>query len=142
MNIMELNQQDSCVTTTGDTIQVPLGLLGFEQVKSYSLLFKPDEEPFLWFQMNEGGRQAFLVVSPFLVVPEYQPDISKDDVEFLELRSPEDSLLLNIVTLRKDGKATINLKGPIIINRRSLIGKQVIPNNASQYALNHPLPVS
>jgi flagellar assembly factor FliW len=36
----------------------------------------------------------------------------------------------------------VNLKGPIVINRRTLIGKQVIINNAAQYSLNHPLAAS
>jgi len=34
------------------------------------------------------------------------------------------------------------LKGPIVINRRTLIGKQIIPVNASEYAIRHPLPLS
>jgi len=36
----------------------------------------------------------------------------------------------------------VNLKGPIVINRRTLIGKQVILNNASRYSLHHPLAAS
>jgi len=44
--------------------------------------------------------------------------------------------------LRNAGQATINLKGPIVINRRTWIGKQVIPVNAAQYPTQHPLPLS
>jgi flagellar assembly factor FliW len=75
-------------------------------------------------------------------VPDYQPDIAEADVKFLELTTPADALLVNIVTLRGDGQATINLKGPVVINRHTMVGKQVIPNNAAQYSLHHPLPVS
>ncbi len=123
-------------------IQLPFGLLGFERVKNYVLLANPQEEPFMWLQMLDNGRKAFLVVSPFLIVPDYQPDIPKDDVEFLGLNDPTDALVYNICTLRGPGQATINLRGPVIINRHTLIGKQVIPVNAAQYALTHPLPVS
>src|SRR5690606_5156352 len=98
---------------------------------------RPDEEPFMWFQMLDGAKQSFLVISPQFVLPEYQPDISDDDAAFLALTDPQDALLLNIVTLRANGQATVNLKGPIVINRRTLIGKQVIPNNAAKYPLNH-----
>ncbi|HZM01692.1 MAG TPA: flagellar assembly protein FliW [Candidatus Saccharimonadales bacterium] len=125
-----------------NVIQLPYGLLGFERVKNYVLLTNPQEEPFLWLRMLDSTRKAFLVVSPFLIMPDYQPDIPTDDVEFLGLTEPEDALLYNICTLRGPGRATINLKGPIVINRHTLVGKQVIPNNAAQYALNHPLPVS
>src|SRR5271156_882198 len=123
-------------------IQLPYGLLGFERVKKYVLLANPKEDPFMWMQMLEGDRKAFLIVSPFLIMPDYQPDIPEDDVEFLELGEPADALVFNICTLRGPGRATINLKGPIVINRHTMIGKQVIPNNALQYALNHPLPVA
>jgi flagellar assembly factor FliW len=125
-----------------NVIQLPYGLLGFERVKNYILLTNPQEEPFLWLRMLDSARKAFLVVSPFLVMPAYEPDIPADDVEFLGLTEPEDALLYNICTLRGPGRATINLKGPLVINRHTLVGKQIIPNNAAKYALNHPLPVS
>jgi flagellar assembly factor FliW len=123
-------------------IQLPFGLLGFEQVKNYKLVANPQEAPFLWLQMLDNGRKAFLMVSPFLITPDYQPDIPADDVEFLKLSNPEDALVYNICTIKGPGRATINLKGPVIINRHTLIGKQVIPNNAAQLALCHPLPVA
>jgi flagellar assembly factor FliW len=123
-------------------IQFPLGLLGFEQVKGYVLLSNPGEEPFLWLQMVDNARRAFLVISPSHVAPDYQPDISAEDVDFLGLRDPADAIVLNIVTLRGKSPPTVNMKGPIILNRNTLIGKQVIPNNAAKYTLNHPLPVS
>ncbi len=141
MKTLELIETEKPATRSEEAVLLPLGLLGFERVKNYALLTKPEEEPFLWFKMLDGAKQAFLVVSPFLVVPDYQPDISVEDVEFLGLSSPGEALVLNIVTLRGNGQATVNLKGPIVINRYTLIGKQVIPNNATQYSLRHPLPV-
>jgi flagellar assembly factor FliW len=143
MKTEELLEPQKTVETTGHTlIKLPYGLLGFERAKNYALVANPQEEPFLWLQMLDSGRKAFLVVSPFLVMPDYLPDIPPDDVEFLGLTDPSDALVYNICTLRGPGKATINLKGPIVINRHTLIGKQVIPNNATQYGLCHPLPVS
>ena len=64
-------------------------------------------------------------------------------MEFLGLKNPEDALLLNIVTVQKQGQgATMNLKGPIVINRNTGIGKQVVIANASDYSVQHPLLVS
>jgi len=34
------------------------------------------------------------------------------------------------------------LKGPIVINRHTHIGKQVIITNAADYSVHHPLPVA
>ncbi|MDB6023468.1 MAG: Flagellar assembly factor fliW [Pedosphaera sp.] len=123
-------------------VHLPYGLLGFEQVKNFLLTANPQEEPFLWLQMLDSSKKAFLVVSPFLIMPDYQPDIPADDVELLDLSDPSDALVFNICTLRSEGRATINLKGPVIINRHTLTGKQIIPNNAAQFSLQHPLPVA
>jgi flagellar assembly factor FliW len=142
MNTLELMEPETRATKPNEVIQLPLGLLGFERVKNYVLLAKPGEEPFMWFQMAEEMKRAFLVLQPHHILSNYQPNISEEDVEFLDLLKPSDALTLNIVTLRGPMKGTANMRGPIIINRRTLIGKQVIPVNAVQYALQHPLPVS
>jgi flagellar assembly factor FliW len=142
MKTLEVIEPEKRTVSGENVIQFPLGLLGFEQVKNYVLLSNPGEEPFLWLQMLDGTHKSFLLVSPFLVSQDYQPDIAEDDVNFLGLTGPEDALVLNIVTLRGGGQATVNLKGPVVINRHTLVGKQVIPNNVSQYTLSHPLPVS
>jgi flagellar assembly factor FliW len=93
----------------------------------------------MWFQMMDNSKRAFLVAPPARLVPDYRPDISDDDATFLEITDPSDAVVLNIVTLRNGDRPTVNLKGPVVINRRTLVGKQVIPNNASKYSLHHPL---
>jgi len=135
----ELTETETRQSAARDIIRLPLGLLGFEHVKQYVLLANPAEEPFMWFQMLDDTKRAFLVAPPARLVSDYQPDISDDDVEFLGITDPADAILLNIVTLRGSSRPTVNLKGPVVINRRTLIGKQVIPNNATQYSLRHPL---
>jgi flagellar assembly factor FliW len=142
MNTLELPEMEARQTGDRDIIRLPFGLLGFEHVKQYTLLTNPDEEPFMWFQMQDSTKRAFLVVPPFLVAPDYQPDISDDEVDFLELTRPSDAFLISIVTLRGANRATVNLKGPVVINRRTLIGKQVILNNAAQYSIVHPIAAS
>jgi flagellar assembly factor FliW len=122
-------------------IDLPLGLLGFERFKQYVLLAEPDQAPFSWLQVVDDPGLAFIVIPSFEVLPNYEPDISKEDVSFLEISSPDDVLLLSIVTLRGQGRATANLKAPIVVNRHTSRGKQVVLANAAQYQLQHPLPV-
>lgn len=122
-------------------ITMPGGLLGFEAIKHYLLIANPNEEPFMWFQMLANPSQAFLVISPFAILPSYSPDLSDDDVRSLGLTGPQDAVVLSIATLHSDGRATVNLKGPIVVNRHSMVGKQIIPTNAQHYAVQHPLPV-
>lgn len=119
-----------------------MGLLGFERLKDYLIIAKPEEEPFGWLQVKGDTSLAFVVINPFLIVADYSPDIPQADVEFLGLTSEEDAMLLNIVTVHKSGQATMNLKGPVVINRNTGIGKQVVIANASDYSVQHPLLVS
>lgn len=142
MNTLDLMDPVKPRPHDNDVVLLPYGLLGFERVKNYSLLTHPDQGPFLWFQMLQEPSHAFLVVPPEVVVPDYAPDIENHDADFLELNDPSDAFILNMVTLRHGTGATVNLKGPIVINRQTWIGKQVIPANAARYPVRHPLPYS
>ncbi len=119
-----------------------MGILGFEQMKDYLLIANPDEEPFRWLQVKGNPSLAFVVIEPFLVAPDYRPDIPAVDVEFLGLSAPEEAALFNIVTVHGPDRATVNLKGPVVINRNTGIGKQVVIANAADYSVQHPLPVT
>lgn len=123
-------------------VRLPMGLLGFEDLKDYILVSKPDEEPFQWLQVKENSPLAFVVINPFLVAPDYIPDVPQADADFLGIQDPDDALLFNIVTLHPAGRATVNLKGPIVINRHTGTGKQVVLANASEYDIHFPLPVA
>lgn len=125
-----------------NVLQLPFGLLGFEHFKHYALLSRPEEAPFLWLQVLDEPNLAFVVVSPTAVAPDYEPEISEEDVKFLDLRAPEDALIFNIVTLRGQHNATVNLKGPVLVNRRTLIGKQIVPLNAADLPVCQPISVA
>ncbi|HSY17147.1 MAG TPA: flagellar assembly protein FliW [Candidatus Acidoferrales bacterium] len=123
-------------------VRIPTGLLGFEQIKDYVLKTNPEEAPFAWLHVGDDSGLAFVVVDPFIVMPAYLPDIPKVDADFLQLSEPKDALLLSIVTIKDGEQPTTNLKGPIVINRHTHVGKQVIIANAADYSLKHPLPVA
>lgn len=121
--------------------RLPMGLLGFERMKDYLLVANAAEEPFQWLQVKDNAALAFVVIDPFFAMPDYQPDIPQADVEFLGLEDPHDALLFNIVTVYSPTRATVNLKGPVIFNRRTMVGKQVVLANANAYSIQHPLAV-
>lgn len=138
MKTVELDAPQRLPVKPENIISMPLGLLGFEHVKKYVLLGAPEEEPFLWLQMLDNVNQGFVVVSPATVVSNYTPDIPQADVDFLGIKTPADAIVLNIVTVRGT-ESTVNLKGPIVINRHTLVGKQCIPANVANFALQHPI---
>jgi len=122
-------------------INLPLGLLGFEPTKRYALLANPAEQPFAWLKAEGESSLAFVVIDPFVVLPAYKPEIPNADADFLGIKTPEDAVMLGIVTIHGPSQATMNLKGPIVINRHSHVGKQVIIANSAEYSVQHPLPV-
>jgi flagellar assembly factor FliW len=120
------------------TISIPGGLLGFEAVKQYRLISVPEEQPLMWLEMQDRPNHGFLVVSPTQLLPEYSPQISPQDLDLLGINNASELLLLNIVTLRND-EAFTNLKGPIVINQRTLVGKQCVPSNVFEFSIEHPI---
>jgi flagellar assembly factor FliW len=50
-------------------------------------------------------------------------------------------MILNIVTLRQQQpiEASVNLVGPLIVNRRTRIGRQLVISNYSRYSAHHQL---
>ncbi|MFT4689290.1 MAG: flagellar assembly factor FliW [Limisphaerales bacterium] len=126
---------------TENIVRMPHGLLGFEEQKDYVLLQNPEEAPFAWLQAMSQPTLAFLLVPPDFVIDDYCPDVSDQDTDSLDLEDAGDALIYNIVTLQEDRAATVNLKAPIVLNRFSLEGKQVVPENAAEFSIHHPLPV-
>jgi flagellar assembly factor FliW len=141
MTGIETSNLECVPVNSENVIHMPSGLLGFENLKRFVVLSNPEEAPFSWLQVIDDNSLSFLVLPPFEAIPEYKPELSDDDVAYLGLKKADDALIYNIVTLRP-GNATINLKGPIIINRFTLRGKQVVLQNASKWSVRHPLPLA
>jgi flagellar assembly factor FliW len=105
----------------------PEGLPAFEEAKDFVFLCKPETSPFIFMRAIEPLDLGFVCVDPFLICPEYKPRINDADTAFLGLNSPDEVLLLSIVTVNKDvRKTTANLQGPLAINLRTCKGKQII----------------
>ena len=142
MNNADTIEMETPAAPPPNVVRLPLGILGFEQIKNYVLLANPAEKPFAWLRVADNNSLAFVVIDPFVAMPDYAPNIPEADVEFLELKDPGDALLLGIVTIHGQNRATMNLKGPVVVNRHTHTGKQVIIANAADYSVQHPLPVA
>jgi flagellar assembly factor FliW len=141
MNLRSAIESETPEMRRANPVSLPVGILGFEHLKHCLLVANPGEAPFVRLQAQEDPTVVFLVVEPAFILPTYQPDIPEQDVQFLGLHTPEDAQLFNIVTIHGPGRATMNLKGPVVFNRHTGVGKQVIPNNAAEFSVQHPLPV-
>ena len=122
---------------TSKEIYFKLGLPAFESFKEFFIVSNEDEAPFLWLQSKQQASLAFVTIDPFLVLPDYLPDLSEEDVRFLEIEDEEDVLLLSIVNVAQPGmqQVSANLLSPVVINWKRQLGKQVIVQNHQRYSV-------
>lgn len=121
---------------------LPQGLIGFKDYTRAELLYLPDHLPFLWLKLHRGTEAVhFIVIEPAGLVPGYAPELFDADAEALDLKDASEAMLLNIVTLQHQNplEAKVNLVGPIVMNRRTRIARQLVIANYSHYSAHWPL---
>lgn len=131
-------------TPPANEIILPQGLIGFGAYKRAELLYLPDHLPFLWMKLSNPDSADilhFIVIEPGGIIPGYEPEIFDDDIEQLGIVSPAEAMILNIVTLQRQSpvEATVNLIGPLVVNRRTRVGRQLVISNYSRYSSHHAL---
>lgn len=125
-----------------NSFDLPQGLIGFTAYKRAELLYLPDHLPFLWMKLYSAVEHLhFIVIEPGGIVPGYEPEIFDEDADQLDLRDPAEAMILNVVTLKKQEpvEATVNLIGPLVVNRRTRVGRQLVISNYSRYSAHHAL---
>ncbi|HBE9529873.1 TPA: flagellar assembly protein FliW [Clostridioides difficile] len=115
------------------------GILGFENLKEYELLDIEDNDSLKEFNSTEEEGIGFVVVSPFEIINEYEIVLNQETIEKLEVKSPKDVVLFNIITLGQTfEESTVNMKAPIVINIKTNFGMQIILQD-DKYSIRHPL---
>jgi flagellar assembly factor FliW len=122
-----------------DVLQFPAGIPGFETYKEFVIVTIPEYNPFEWLVCIDGSKLRFAVINPMLFNPDYAPAIVKEQLEDLQIENAEDILLFAIVTIRENPlESTANLIGPVVINKKKRIGKQVIIDD-DRYSTQEPI---
>ena len=113
--------------TDDDILTFEGGIPGFDNFKKFAIVTVKEHLPFEWLVCVEDPHLRFAVVNPMLFMPDYNPKISKFQLEDLNVKDAEDLKILAIITIKQDIKeSTANLVGPIFINIREKRGKQII----------------
>lgn len=119
-------------------LNFPEGIIGFHSLKRFVLLGK-QSRLVMWLQAVDNPKIAFIVVNPFLFEADYSPRLTQEDMNFLKVEKTEDLHILAIVVVPEDPeKMTANLLGPVVINTKERIGKQVILLDGG-YSVKHPI---
>jgi flagellar assembly factor FliW len=117
-------------------IYFPHGILGFEKLKDYVLLDAP-QKPFYWLQSMDVVEIAFVLIDPSLFRTDYLISVPQDELDEIGIAETDDMLTFAIVTIPENAeRMTANLQGPVIINRKSRVGRQSI-NNDQRWKVRH-----
>lgn len=110
---------------------MPDGLYGFDQVGKFALVTKQDDDvTLMWFQSVESTVPCFVVFNPYEVIDGYQPMIEAADLRALNCAKNDKLEYLVVAVVPEDiTKITVNLKSPIVLNRRAKLARQVILAN-------------
>ncbi|MBK8231853.1 MAG: flagellar assembly protein FliW [Candidatus Eisenbacteria bacterium] len=121
-------------------IYMPDGLLGFEELKQYVFLEPEEFHPFLWLVSTEEPEIGFAVADPQLFWPGlYEVPLSDSDKDVLDWQAEDQLGVFVLVSVAEGGRRiTANLKGPVVINTRNRLAKQVVVYNPA-FAVRQPL---
>ena len=80
-------------------IALPQGLFGFPEIGRWTCFMTKKSQAFMWLREEKPDGLAFIVLEPGGIIPNYSVEVADGDAEVLGITGPEDTLILNIVTL-------------------------------------------
>lgn len=122
-------------------IHMPSGLPGFPGKHRFTLIERKETKPFCWYQSVEDPDLALILISPYIIKPDYSIDIKP---------------ILNLTSWNSNGKGefavfvvvnassgtfnniTANLIGPIVINANKREAYQLLLHDSS-YSHQYPI---
>lgn len=117
------------------------GILGFEDNKKFTLLYDNEEgerPDISWLQSLEEPSLAIPVISPFIVRPDFNPEVEDELLKPLGELSEDNIVVLVSITVPSDPvKISANLKAPFVINSDTRKGTQVIVENTDYEVKYH-----
>ena len=112
---------------TEDVISFPAGIPGFEGAREFVIFTRAEQEPFHWMRSVSESAAQFVLINPLHFRPDYDPVVPSSEIRDLDVRDPKELLLYTIVTVHDDmSKSTANLAGPLFVNIRTRVGKQLL----------------
>jgi flagellar assembly factor FliW len=127
------------VPDEGVLLDFPDGLLGFPFLTRLRLLEPPDGYPLKFLQSEDRKEVSFIALDIAAIKPDYTVPLSPTEAEALSIEKPEDALILTLVVIPDDMQQMItNLAGPVVINARTKVGRQ-IALAGEQYPVRYPI---
>ncbi len=122
-----------------DIITFSEGLLGFQDLRTFVLLDDPNDDIFAWLQSCESPAIAFPVLEPELFSETHKINLSKSDLEILQMPDSKKARAFCIVTIPDDPTMmTANMKAPIVVNVEKKRARQCVLQD-NHLAIREPI---
>lgn len=121
-----------------DIINFPSAIPGFNELNKFIILSFEDNKSLKCLQSIDDVNVCLLIITPWEHFKDYSIELSDEEIGELNLRSEEEAMVYNIITVRGD-KLTVNLVAPLIINVIKGVGKQIILSNTN-YKVRQEIP--
>lgn len=113
------------------------GLYGFDELHKYLPVPLEESDRIFVLQSIEEPLISFVLMNPFMLLEDYDPKPSDDDMADLGNPNIEDISFYVICSLKSEIKdSTLNLKCPIAVNAHNKKAKQLILED-DRYTLRH-----
>ena len=115
------------------------GVLGFPDLKKFILVDDPNDIslPFKWLISVDNPDLAFLVTDPGIFFKDYVFDLPEEDRQKINATTEDDVSVIVMLTVPSDPKKiTANLRGPLVINWRTLVGRNIVLKD-TQFTTKH-----
>ncbi|HEX7597456.1 MAG TPA: flagellar assembly protein FliW, partial [Polyangia bacterium] len=94
----------------GTLLTFPKGLVGFPNLRVFTLFEPKDSYPLKFLQSTEAREVSFICVDPASVKKDYEVPLGEEEAEALHLEAPKDALVLTLVVIPEDPRnMTTNL---------------------------------
>lgn len=114
-------------------IHFPRGVIGYEEMREFTLLQIQENAPLLVLQSMEQATLGLLVADPFVFVPDYSLHVGDAEQKLLKADSAANLAVLVTASIPpgKPEETALNLLGPILINHHARLGLQVPQTDSS-----------
>ena len=103
------------------------GLLGFENLKKFTVVDPGDQTLILWLQSIDDETVAFPIIEPRIFMPDYRVKLLPAELNSLSLENLNDATVYSILTIPQNvTEMSANLKAPIIINNSTKTARQIV----------------